>query len=155
MFTSLDKLLEARRSGRVGFLVIHGKSVMSRAVLSKFLGDRRGNVALMFGLMALPLIFSVGMAIDYGTAARLKSKLNAAADSAVLAAVTPAMLVQNDATAQTAAQNMFNAQATGLPRLIYDPANLQVLIQHPNNSPTTRNVTVSYTAQSHNAVAGI
>jgi Flp pilus assembly protein TadG len=43
---------------------------MIHALLSSFVRDRRANVALLFGLLALPLVFSVGMAIDYGAAAR-------------------------------------------------------------------------------------
>ena len=86
---------------------------MNRALFKKFADDRRGNVATIFAFSALPLIFTVGMAVDYGTAARLQSKLNAAADAAVLAAITPAMLNQSDAQAKAAAQNMFNAQVVG------------------------------------------
>ena len=44
-----------------------------------------------------------------------KALLDAAADnSAALAAVTPAMLTQSDAVSITAAQNMFNAQASAI-----------------------------------------
>ena len=129
---------------------------MTRALFKKFADDRRGNVATIFAFSALPLIFSVGMAIDYGTAARLQSKMNAAADAAVLAGITPSMLNQTDAVAKAAATNMFNAQVTGLPRLVYDPAaNLQVNVSHPANSPTTRVIQVSYSGQSQNAFAGI
>ncbi|MGA2794411.1 MAG: pilus assembly protein TadG-related protein, partial [Roseiarcus sp.] len=106
-----------------------------------------------FGLLVVPLIFVVGMGIDYGTAARLKSKMNAAADAAVLAAVTPAMMTQSDAASTTAAQNMFNALVTGLPRLIYTPAsNLTVTI---TDVGVQRNVKVAYTAQSQNLFGGI
>ena len=92
------------------------------------------------------------MGIDYGTAARLKSKLNAAADSAVLAGVTPAMMTQSDAASITAAKNMFNAQVNGLPRLVYDPTKLVVTV---TDVGLARNVTLSYTAQSQNIFGGI
>jgi Flp pilus assembly protein TadG len=120
-----------------------------------FVRDRRANVAMMFGFLALPLIFGIGMAVDYGTAARLKSKLNAAADAAVLAAVTPAMMNQTDAVAKLAAQNMFIAQTTGLPRLIFDgtqDANLHVDVQ-PRG--LARVVTITYHAQSQNVFGGV
>ncbi len=125
---------------------------MTRAVFRNFVHDRRANVAMMFGLMVVPLIFIVGMGIDYGTAARLKSKMNAAADAAVLAAVTPAMMTQSDAASTTAAKNMFNAQVTGLARLIYTPASgLTVTV---TDVGVQRNVTVSYNAQSQNLFGG-
>jgi Flp pilus assembly protein TadG len=117
---------------------------MTRAVFRNFVRDRRANVAMVFALSVLPLVFAVGMSIDYGAAARLKSKLNAAADSAALAAVAPSMLLQTDAYAQTAAYNMFNAEASGLSRLIFngaDPTQLSVTITHP--AAATRSVTVA------------
>jgi Flp pilus assembly protein TadG len=125
---------------------------MNRAAFRNFARDRRGNVAMMFSLLAVPLIFVIGMAIDYGTAARLKSKLNAAADSAVLAAVTPAMMGQSDTAASTAAAAMFNAEVVGLPRLKYDPTTLSVTV---TPAGLGRNVKVAYTAQSQNLFGGI
>ncbi len=126
---------------------------MTPANFRNFLRDRRANVAMMFGLMVVPLIFIVGMGIDYGTAARLKSKMNAAADAAVLAAVTPAMMSQSDAASTTAATNMFNALVTGLPRLIYNSSTgLTVTVQDVG---LQRTVTVAYNAQSQNLFGGV
>jgi Flp pilus assembly protein TadG len=122
------------------------------ATAQRFAQDRRGNVALMFSLLAVPLVFAVGMSIDYGTAASLQSKLNAAADSAVLAAVTPAMMNQSDAASKLAAQNMFNAQVVGVPRLIYDPSKLAITI---TDVGVKRLVNVAYSAQSQNLFGGI
>lgn len=118
-----------------------------------FVGNRRANVAAVFACYTLPLIFVIGMAIDYGAAARLRSKLNAAADAATLAATAPGMMTQSDANAASAATKMFNAEVTGLSRLIFDganPADLSVAVSHPANNPATRNVTVTYAAQSQN-----
>jgi Flp pilus assembly protein TadG len=131
------------------------KAAMTRPSFLAFARDRRANVALMFGFLALPLIFGIGMAVDYGTAARLKSKLNAAADAAVLAAVTPAMMNQTDAAAKLAAQNMFIAQTTGLPRLIFDGT--QDADLHVNVAPQglARVVTITYHAQSQNIFGGV
>jgi Flp pilus assembly protein TadG len=128
---------------------------MTRVVFHEFIRDRRANVAMMFGFMAIPLVFAVGMAVDYGTAARLKSKLNAAADAAVLAAVTPAMMTQSDAASKTAATNMFNAQVAGLPRLVFDITNTTNFNVNIADVGLSRNVTVTYTAQSQNIFGGI
>jgi Flp pilus assembly protein TadG len=129
---------------------------MTRFNIRLFARDRRANVALLFGFLCLPIILGIGMSVDYGTAARLKSKLNAAADSAVLAAVTPAMMTQSDAVATQTAKNMFIAQTLGLPRLIFDgtqSADLSVVVQ-PNGG-LARTVVVTYHAQSQNLFGGI
>ena len=128
---------------------------MIHALFRSFLRDRRANVLMIFGFTMLPMTFIIGASVDYGTAARLKSKLNAAADAAVLAAVTPAMMTQTDAASVTAATNMFNAQVTGLPRLIFniaDPTNFTVTVQDVG---LARNVTVTYSAQSQNVFGGV
>jgi Flp pilus assembly protein TadG len=88
------------------------KAIMTRAVFRNFVRNCSANVAMIFAFSAIPLIFTVGMAIDYGATARLKSKLNAAADAAVLAATAPAMMTQSDAAAITAATNMFDAEVS-------------------------------------------
>ncbi len=123
--------------------------------VKSFIKNKRGNVAIMFGFMAVPIIFVTGMTIDYSVAARVHTKLNAAADSAALAAVTPAMMAQSDSAAQTAAKNMFTALMVGMPSLVYDPANVLVSYTHPNGNASIRNVTVSYTEQSTNIFAGV
>jgi Flp pilus assembly protein TadG len=119
----------------------------------QFRADRRANVTMMFGLLMVPLIFSVGMGIDYGASQQLHSKLNAAADAAALAAVTPTAMAGTTAAAKQAAINMFEAQVAGLPRLIFSPTDLTVTVNSP--SALTRTVVVSYTAQSRNVFGGI
>lgn len=52
--------------------------------------DRSGNVALMAGLLALPLMGLAGLAVDFGTAVAAKAQLDLAADAAALLAVTSA-----------------------------------------------------------------
>jgi Flp pilus assembly protein TadG len=128
---------------------------MIHAVHGNLVHDRRANVAMIFAFMAIPMVFAVGMAIDYGSAARLKSKLNTAADAAVLAAVTPAMMTQTDAASKTAATNMFKAQVVGLPRLIFDIANTTNFNVNIADVGLARNVTVTYSAQSQNIFGGI
>ncbi|MEO5865662.1 MAG: pilus assembly protein TadG-related protein, partial [Sphingomonas sp.] len=103
----------------------------------------------------MPLTLATGMAIDYARASRLQTRLNAAADAAALAAVTQSMMKQDNATAKTTAQNMFNAQAANLSGLVYDPANLIVTIVGTVGAANTRTATVSYTAQSINAFSGV
>jgi Flp pilus assembly protein TadG len=120
--------------------------------LRRFASDRKANIAMSFALLLLPVTFAVGMGIDYATAARKKTQLNAAADAAALAAVTPAMMSQTDATAIAAAKNMFNAQIAKIPGLNLSPSNLNVNV---TDSGLSRTVVVSYNASSQNAFSGI
>ena len=98
---------------------------------------------MIFAISLVPLIYLTGMGVDYGSAAMREAQLNAIADSASLAAVTPAMMNQGDSTSVTAATNYFNAQATSLIGVNSPTATVTVA-----DSITTRTVTVSYTATS-------
>jgi Flp pilus assembly protein TadG len=121
--------------------------------LSRFLGNRRGNIAILFALSAIPLTLAVGMAIDYGVAGGKRSKMNAAADAAALSAIARPMMMRSLSNAQTAAINLFNAHVAGIANIIYDPASdLKVTV---SQSDGNRIATVSYTAESLNVFGGI
>jgi len=115
---------------------------------SRFFFDRKGNVAFMFGLVVLPLTFAAGMAIDYGMAARKRSQLNAAADAAVLAAVTPSMMSKTAALAQTAATNAFNARASLIKGVTQLNGSPKITV---TEGILSRSVQVTYQAQVKNA----
>ncbi len=71
-----------------------------RELLTGFRVNRRGNVAIICALTAIPLISAVGCVIDYTTASAVKEKLQAAADAATLATVS------NNSPVVTTAQGM-------------------------------------------------
>lgn len=127
------------------------------AVFAKLRASRRGNVLMIFAFAMIPMVFATGMGVDYARAARLQTKLNAIADAAALAAVTQPMMLQDDATAKTAAENMFNAQASMLgDDLIYSSDDLTVTITPVYSASTPgRIATVTYHALSKNAFGGI
>jgi Flp pilus assembly protein TadG len=52
--------------------------------------DRKGGVALMFALSAIPMIGIFGLAIDFGYATQARAMMGAAADAAALAAAKSA-----------------------------------------------------------------
>jgi Flp pilus assembly protein TadG len=54
-------------------------------VLRRFGRDTQGNVALLFGLMAVPLVLASGVGIDYARAASIRTSLQSTVDSAALA----------------------------------------------------------------------
>ena len=116
---------------------------MTKLGLDRLLRNRRGNVAMMYALVAPVLVFGGGAAIDYGRAAQIHTKLNAAADAAALAALTPSMLQQSASVAQTAAVNMFNGLAAGVSGLTPGATQVTVTVT-VGATPLTRNVEVSY-----------
>jgi Flp pilus assembly protein TadG len=118
----------------------------------RLLCDRSGTVASTFAFAMIPAFYLVGVGIDYTKAAQRQAQLNALADSAALAAVTPAAMAQGDAQSVQAAQSMFNAQAATISGINYDPANLSVTVQ---DAGLKRTVAVSYKAGSQTVFAGL
>jgi hypothetical protein len=54
--------------------------------LAQGLRDQRGSVGVIFGLLIVPIMALAGAGFDYAQAARIRAKIQDAADSAVLAA---------------------------------------------------------------------
>jgi Flp pilus assembly protein TadG len=59
-----------------------------RVLVSRFKSDKRGNVAIITAVAALPMISAIGCVIDYSNAMMIRTKLEAAADAASLATVS-------------------------------------------------------------------
>lgn len=56
------------------------------SILSKFRSDASGNIMVMFGLSVLPVIVGMGLAVDYSRASSARVSMQAAVDSAAIAA---------------------------------------------------------------------
>jgi Flp pilus assembly protein TadG len=119
---------------------------MIRTLLCRFARDRRANVAIIFAITIVPIIFLLGMTLDFTQALRKKEQLDAAADAAAIAAVRPAMLMQSDDVASATARAIFMSVANSLPGLVSVPT--------PTITVTDvglgRTVAVSYNAASTN-----
>jgi Flp pilus assembly protein TadG len=126
--------------------------VMLRDSMRRFSRDRRGNVAIIFALSMIPCIFLVGMALDFTSATQKRVQLNAAADAAALAAVTPSMMTQTTTAASTAATNAFNAVASNVTNATNITPTITV---NSTNGGLTRTVSVTYTANSTNAFPNV
>jgi Flp pilus assembly protein TadG len=111
--------------------------------LDRLLSNRRGNVSMMYALVAPILVFAGGAALDYGRAAQIHTKLNAAADAAALAALTPSMLGQDKDTAKAAAESMFTGLADGISSLTPGATQVKVTVTVDTTS-LTRTVEVDY-----------
>jgi Flp pilus assembly protein TadG len=127
--------------------------------------DRRGNVAMMFALMALPIVALMGLGVDYYRGLSDKSRLDAASDAAALAAISAAQqyisansqtqtdpTLTNNATAAgiAQAQKAFMANA-GTVELVV-PATPQISMARTGQTLTA---TVAYSGQTPTSFGGI
>src|SRR6195256_1652949 len=116
---------------------------MNLQALHLFLSDSRGNFSALFALTLVPVITLVGIGVDFSASSKRKAMLDAVADSASLAGVTPAMPSQNDAASITAATNLFNAHVPSISGI--GSVTLSVTAA---DSGLSRSVTVSYSTTS-------
>jgi Flp pilus assembly protein TadG len=124
---------------------------MTVAALRRFVGDRKGNVAIIFAFSLMPITLLTGMGIDYTSATTKKAMLDAAADAAALSGVTPTLMALPSSASITAATNMFNSQVASIPGMASSPA---VTVTAADNG-LKRTVTVTYTGSSKNSFAGV
>ncbi len=123
---------------------------MRRLLAALFRRDRRGAVALQFGVLALPLILGVAFATDYGFFIQSQAQLNEAADAAALHAVRVASnrylaggtLADAKAMGQTAGTQWFTAQAGKLGKATI--SNVQATVTYLSE-PGGFSATVTYT----------
>lgn len=90
-------------------------------LLARLKRDTHANIAVTFAIALVPLIASVGCAIDYSMATRIKAKLQGSSDSASVGAVSVNSAGYNAAMAMTSngavsagvaeANNIFNGNA--------------------------------------------
>jgi len=88
---------------------------LRRAVVSavrRFSGDARGDVAILFGLMALVLFMMIGLAVDYGRYVNARSQTIAATDAAVLAGARALQTNGGDQDAALKVAQAYYDQAT-------------------------------------------
>lgn len=128
------------------------------ALFFRLKADRRGGVLIIMGLAIIPLTFATGFGIDYARAMRLQTYLNAAADAAALAAVSPAMILRSSGDSSTAALNMFDSQASVLGGYQGMQRNATITDGTSGSGQSLgylRTATITYTAQSINIFGGI
>src|SRR5580700_8656158 len=104
-----------------------------------FLLDEGGNLTTMFALTLLPVLGLIGITVDYTQSSTRKATLDSIADSASLAAVTPAMLASTDQASIDVATTLFNSQVSAVKGV--GPVTLSVTA---SDSGLTRTVSVSY-----------
>jgi Flp pilus assembly protein TadG len=123
---------------------------MIRRALHRFLRDRKGNLSAMFALTLVPVAGLIGMGVDFTLSAKRKAMLDAIADSASLAAVTPALLAQNDQASINTATALFNSQVTQVAGIGAVTMSVNV-----TDAGLTRTVAVTYQTSSATMFGGL
>jgi len=123
---------------------------MFTELVRRLLHRRDGNVAVIFALTMVPVVFLCGMALDYAAAIQKLERLNAAADAAVLAAVSPSLVNQTTAQAQTLATNFFTGQASAITGVTVNAPTVTV-----SQSGLVRTATIVFTAGSANTFPNV
>ncbi|MFI4996695.1 MAG: pilus assembly protein [Hyphomicrobiales bacterium] len=127
-----------------------------KPLLNRFWRSHRGNVGIIFAFAVVPLIVGAGIAVDYGNAARVKTRLNAAADAAVLAsAKTASQQLQAGATnwktlGITAGTNLFSVDSLSVSNVVVAAPTISI-----SQSGSTVTASLSYTAQYQTVFAKI
>ena len=112
-----------------------------RSLWNLFVRSRQGNVAIITALAIIPMSLLIGAGVDYGMAADRQAQLEGYADAAALSAVTPTMMTENNAQAQTAAVNSFNAQAGALTQVTYNSSDVSATVSTTPGNVRTAVVT--------------
>jgi Flp pilus assembly protein TadG len=100
-----------------------------RAGFGRFRSEVFGNVAVGFSLALIPVMLTVGAAIDYSRMTALSSQAQPAADAAALAGVRAAIntlqgggaVAAATTAGNTAAQTIFNSNLAGATIVAFDP----------------------------------
>jgi len=120
------------------------------SLLAAFRRQSGGNVALMFGLAAIPVILAVGAAVDYSFANRTKTVLDGIADATSLSAVGQSALAISASAEQKDAVKFFKAQAVSLKRGSLSTVKVKV-----KDDSSGRTAVVTYTASVPTAFMGL
>jgi Flp pilus assembly protein TadG len=122
----------------------------SEPAARRLAADRAGNIVPLFALSLAAVMGIIGMGIDYSQLSNRKAMLDSFADSASLAAVTPALLAQTDQASINVATTLFNSQVSAVKGI--GPVTLSVTA---SDSGLNRTVTVTYQTTSKTSFGGM
>ena len=80
---------------------------ISKSGIGCFARNKRGNVAILFGLAIIPMVLAIGAAVDYGRALMVRERMADAADASALAIGSWTNLTEAEMKAK--AQQYFDA----------------------------------------------
>lgn len=122
----------------------------ARARIAQFRRQTQGNVALIFAIAVIPVVTSVGAAVDFSNASRDKAVLDAAADVAALAAVTSSGTIPSTAAARQNGLNSFAGNLSGRTTFQLNSVDISVV-----DTGLSRSSVVTYSATVKTAFGGL
>lgn len=119
---------------------VSGNSGTPRSTFSCFGHDRKGSIAILFGLTLLPMVVFAGAAVDYAKATHSRTILQAAVDAAALS--TSRTGAMTDSERAQRARETFLANVVGKPFVSgvvpnVTASNLSVTVNAQVNIPTS------------------
>ncbi|MCJ2013435.1 pilus assembly protein [Methylobacterium sp. J-076] len=117
-------------------------------LLRRSWADRSGSLTTIFAFSAIPLVGFVGLAVDYGMELAAKSKLDHAADAAVVAAITSAQtyIVNYAGSGDPTASAIAVGKAQALAQFNANTGSLPAVVPAPTVTMTAAGRTLSATA---------
>src|SRR5262245_32529168 len=88
------------------------KYAAARGLFRRFCANNRGNIAILFGIAAIPIICFVGAAIDYTRANKARTSMQAALDST-------ALMLGKDLSANAISASEINTKAQAYFKALY------------------------------------
>lgn len=76
--------------------IVMEKRMWGSSILRRFLSDRRGNIAILFGLAFIPVVGAMAVAVDYSLANEGRTQVQAALDNTALMLSKQMPLSQDD-----------------------------------------------------------
>ncbi len=107
-------------------------------------------MAITFAILSVPIVVSVGAAVDYSLANRAKAQLDSIADAAALSVVNINAMSMTASAAQTSAVNFFKAQSATLKR-----GNVGTVTATVTDTSKGRAAIVTYTASVQTTLANV
>lgn len=122
-----------------------------RRAAKRFARADQGNIAMIFAITLVPLLAMVGAAVDYSVASRVRTKIQAAQDGAVLLAVSKTEVERTPQDVQNDAIKFFNGElaASGL------TAQISLTVTDGNNGRTATAKFTSLVKTTFMSVVGI
>jgi Flp pilus assembly protein TadG len=112
------------------------------ASLRAFCADRRGNIAILFGLLLVPLVGAMGVALDYSFANQGRTQMQAALDLTGLALSKMMPLTQADL--ETQGRKIFLTNLGSTPLTIKEANVAEQLTITPDTGKLTLSVNTEY-----------
>lgn len=109
--------------------------------IRRFNCNTDGTVAVLFGLMMIPVIVGIGVGVDYGRAAMVQAALQRTVDSAALAGASVLSSPAAQSTATNLSQSYVNAGTAALPV----QATVTAITLTPNTGSSAYTMSVSVT----------